>query len=148
MRFFSHHIVRLIVLVFFSCYAFSPICLAGRDGDSDSQMAAPGEYAMSPAIVWVHALLSTCLEQKPDLAENAFSVDDEEFLLIKKKRAVVRHGLILAPLLQKQVEPCHDNEENVVFAYQFDVTKDIYHSRSISSIALNRGIAPPLCRLS
>ena len=145
MRFISHHTVRLLALFFFSCYSFSPLCVIGKGLDDWTD--APCDNSFTPAIVWVHAVIESCLDNPPDTTGTSISEKGDLFLLIRRHRAVVReYTLFPTPVPLKHAEPEGISlaQKVPVFLSRYDIPRDINHSTTISSIALNRGVSPPL----
>jgi hypothetical protein len=100
--------LRITVLVLYCIYAMSPIYLSALVGKNDwiAECGDP-EKNITVGIVWVNVLLSKIVgaghggkPAKP--TEVRTEGHEREFILIKKKRAVVRETFRVRPLLIKQ----------------------------------------------
>jgi hypothetical protein len=100
--------LRITVLVLYCIYAMSPIYLSALVGKNDwTAECGDPEKNITVGIVWVNVLLSKIVGAdhggKPaQPTEVRTEGHEREFILIKKKRAVVRETFRVRPLLIKQ----------------------------------------------
>jgi hypothetical protein len=99
--------LRIAVLVLYCVYAMSPIYLSALVGKNDwTAECGDPDKNITIGIVWVNVLLSKIVgadhSGKSAPTEVRTGGHEREFILIKKKRAVVRETFRVRPLLIKQ----------------------------------------------
>jgi len=103
------HVLHVVVLVLYCSYAMSPIYLSAMAARS-GWIAQCGhqDKSVTLGIVWVNVLLSRffpahhCLPAAT--TEMIAAEHDREFILIKKKRAVLRESFQVRPDLVQQAD--------------------------------------------
>ncbi|NTW59661.1 MAG: hypothetical protein HGB21_03065 [Nitrospirae bacterium] len=97
------HALHVVVLMFYCSYAMSPIYLSAMAVRNDRIVErGQQEKNVTFGIVWVNVLLSKMIGADRSLpaapAEVRTGGHEHEFILIKKKRAVLREAFQLRPL--------------------------------------------------
>lgn len=97
------HGLHVVVLMFYCSYAMSPIYLSAMAVRND-WIAERGQQKKNVTfgIVWINILLSKMIGADRSLpaapAEVQTAGHEHEFILIKKKRAVLREAFLISPL--------------------------------------------------
>jgi hypothetical protein len=103
------HALHVVVLLLYCTYAMSPIYLSAMAVRND-WIAERGQQEMKVTlgIVWVNVLLSKMIGADRSLSATPAEVrnvgHEHEFILIKKKRAVLREIFLIRPLRVQQAD--------------------------------------------
>jgi hypothetical protein len=94
--------MRFSILVLYCIYAISPIYLSAMAGRNDwVAQCGREDKSITLGIVWVNVLLSKFIPAHPCApagpSELTSAEHDREFILIKKKRAVLRESVQVKP---------------------------------------------------
>ena len=143
------YIVRLAVLVLFCMYAMSPIYRSATTARNAKPFSCGEEPGVTVGIVWVNIVLSSMIDDGGSDAASgdaAVSSDDQDrdFVLIHKKRAVLRNAHDLAPLMKTILASVDDGDAIAPAAPVHEVPQDLRHRLQDSTHYLHLGLSPPL----
>ena len=141
--------MHISILVLFCIYAISPIYLSAMAGRNDwIAQCGHEDKSITLGIVWVNFLLSKFLpahQCAPAAPSELVSAEhNREFILIKKKRAVLRESVQVKPDLMQQVDgsSTHVLSAKPLFANNALLHKNIC-SKDLSNFC-HGGLSPPL----
>ena len=134
------YVLRVSTLVLYGVYAMSPLYKMLAD--------EPGKIDETVGIVWVKMVLSELSQEDNDNHSSQpveLSMDDpqNDFVLVRKKRAVLRENLDFAPCRQ-EIKGALSGDLPPLIPTAFLVPLDLTEHRSDDYTSLHQGLSPPL----
>ncbi len=136
-----------LILAFYCIYAISPVYLSAIGGREHTAAWGASERNVTMGIVWVNVLLSSLTEVHgtgtPVPASVQADETGREFILIKKKRALLNETYRVRPLLESQavVTAFTGSPEPRLLAFDGSRGPQVRHSDQPLSTHL--GLSPP-----
>ena len=140
--------MRLSVLALYCIYAVSPIYLSAVAGRNDwITECGQQDKNVTLGIVWVNVLLSKIAGTEQCAAATPLEVRtagrEREFLLIRKKRAVLRETFRVRPLLIKQAEASIIDVPPAMLSFVYKAPPRPQYRYADFSIFSHAGLSPP-----
>ena len=141
--------MHVIVLVFYCSYAISPIYLSAVAGRNDwTAECGHLDRNVTIGIVWVNVLLSKLVGSghSQPAAPTELHADDREreFILIKKKRDVLRETIRIKPVLVKLAESRLAESPVPTLSCTCDTPHPANYLHDDLTISRHAGLSPPL----
>ena len=142
--------VHLLVLVFYCGYAISPIYLSLAMNQGSARAGAHQQAEVTLGIVWVNVLLSQVLPGHAGApraeTEVSGAAQEREFILVRKKRAVLRETCEVRPVLTEQTLPAAGEISPDVLRRVSSVPVAVYGRSKDHALPGHGGLAPPPSR--
>lgn len=150
MQLWIKNITRNVVLPIFVIYAVSPIYLSGDLGQSCGAGLQPAEQKISLGVFWVSFLVDKMIQDDDDanpgpgeVAQALQKDQDDDIVLIKKKRMVLRQSYKPYPVFQIVSAETDKDENTSFFPSGYDVPRDLIHNQADGYHSLSTGLSPP-----
>lgn len=142
------HFVRFFALPYFLIYALSPIYVSTMDDKGCVAELPSGENSVIFGILMVSVVADAIIpDGDPGSAYGSAemqSSQDEDIILIKKKRAILRKGYDCKPaLIASCVKYAEDEQLHILPRSDFDVPRDLIHNHTNGYRLLSPGLSPP-----
>ncbi|MDA8100900.1 MAG: hypothetical protein M0042_14885 [Nitrospiraceae bacterium] len=136
--------VQVVVFLLYSVYAVSPIYASAFVGRSDLTAGGSG---VTVGIVWVNALLASLVDhdrpERPAIESGDPDDRDGEFILIKKKRAVLPDSLRIEPLFGATVRADGLNMQGLPPRAR-EISLHLFSPYDDQALSRHLGLSPPL----
>ena len=146
-----HQKSRIITLICYSIYALSPIYAVLPPSNNVNRQAGPSQHHVKLGILWLNIVVDSLVDDdrtvsnaRGDTFFQASQNDqDEDIVLIKKKRAVKRRFDLTQPILAQSSSAIMQIEPDVPAAHAYEIPRDQIHRCPNGYSLLSTGLSPP-----
>jgi hypothetical protein len=145
------NLTRILVLPLFIMYALSPIYMTGEIGEDPRASLELSQKDVTFGVVWVQFLVEAMIEEEripgPLPGSPALeSQPDDEMVLIKKKRILLRENYKLQPVFQVVMAEETIEDSTLFLSSTYDIPRDLIHNHADGYYSLSTGLSPPSFR--
>ena len=141
--------MRRLVLAVYCIYAMSPVYLSAMGGRND-WLAPEGqpEQGVTIGIVWVNVVLASLVDgDRGGCGTACAAVENgeqgQEFILIKKKRALVSETFRLRPVFAHGTDPAARPGRHELVPGALDVPRSLQFRHTDTPLSHHLGLSPP-----
>jgi hypothetical protein len=146
------HYLRLATLLLYSAYAFSPIyaslpAAAAQGGLQGGSQPAYGNVTVG--IVWMNFLFDAITDEDQAGSpvaggQRLQATQDEDMVLIKKKRALSRARQTVRPIFRTVIIAAAELDLPSYFPPAYEIPCDLIHRHSDGYYSRSTGLSPPV----